>query len=79
MYYSIYDKETETFLHTGRNSKTKTECVNDCIDFMSNGMETEDVEILNNSRMSEKIDFLNTYNYIVEKHDTLIKDDDFPE
>ena len=31
MYYSIYDKDTWSYLHTGRNSKTKRECIIDYI------------------------------------------------
>ena len=33
MYYSIFDKDTRDYLHTGRNSKTERECLEEYLAF----------------------------------------------
>ncbi len=72
MYYSGYDLDVQGYLHTGRNSKTKKQCIENLIDLMSNdNSEIKDKKHLPNR---EREEFLSCMcNVEIHKHKRIMK------
>lgn len=70
MYYSILEKDSSgSYLHTGRNSKTKEECINDGIDFLYSDESDEDHELARLSSTETKENILLGAGYIIDQHE----------
>ena len=63
LYYSLWDDQLNELMHTGRNSKTKTEVIEAGVDYLLGGSDFTDEErnIITNSTLEEKENFLNLW------------------
>lgn len=74
--FSVFDKESGVYMHTGRNSATREECVRDVVEFTCQDMsEDSDADILMTSSIDDQEGYLLQMGYVVEEHDELITDD----
>lgn len=76
MYYSLQYSDG-SYLHTGRNSTSKEECINDGIDFLydeSQVDEKEDSIYAKQASIETKENILMIAGYTVELHEELIED-----
>lgn len=69
MYYSIFDGSD--YLHTGRNSQTREQCIQEGIDFVFEG--SEEV-IAEGTSIETKELLLNNAGYKIEEHQEKITD-----
>lgn len=77
MYYSLQYSDG-SYLHTGRNSSTREECINEGIDFLydeSQVDEKEDSEIAKNSSIETKEGILLDAGYSVDEHVELLEEE----
>jgi len=70
-YWSVLDNDSASYLHTGRNSHNKRDCVYAVFDFINDGAEEPwDYENMDMSELEELLESL--YNYELVDHDKLI-------
>jgi len=69
MYYRLYDKQAEDYLYTGYNSKNIKELTDSYRDLMieSGDWDVLIVNMFNNSTKKEKIEFIELFDYKLEK------------
>jgi len=68
VYYRLYDKQTGGYLATGYNSTSLNELIEDYLEYISNGLEDEDIDKINNMRKKDKLSFIESNNFIIEKN-----------
>lgn len=74
--FSVLDKEVNEYLHSGRNSKTKEECIDDALEFFlygDTGTEWDMDEVVKIGK--EK--FLMWHHFVIVEHDARIEDDEY--
>lgn len=77
MYYSILEMDSGgSYLHTGRNSKSKAECINDGIDFLYSDESSEEHELARLSSIETKENILLGAGYIIDEHEELLPEHD---
>lgn len=70
--FSIYDRDGKSICHTGRNSETEEQAIEDIIDMVidSDSIDNEeDKKTLKESNIEDKKEFLNQIGYEVEEHE----------
>ncbi len=83
MYYSIYDLQTHDYLHSGRNSDTLEEALEDWISYFTGGgdMEEKYENLLNRlaeeKKWTEIVTELNCYGFEIEEHENKIPEKTF--
>jgi cytoplasmic iron level regulating protein YaaA (DUF328/UPF0246 family) len=68
MYYSAFDLQTGDYFHTGRNSKSKQECIDDIFDWLTEDSE----EDLSKLSKQEKAEMVSIYEVRIDKHKELL-------
>jgi hypothetical protein len=68
VYYRLYDKQTGGYLSTGYNSTSLNELIEDYLEYISNGLEDEDIDKINNMRKKDKLSFIESNDFIIEKN-----------
>lgn len=63
-YYSIWDSQCGTFLHTGRNSRSKKSAIEAGFEYLTNDWNNEDIK----EAKTDKEGTLKTCDLIIEKH-----------
>lgn len=69
--YSIYDRDTQYLCHTGRNSQTEEQAIEDMIDMIidSDSIDSEeDKKSIKESNIEDKREFLDQIGYEVSEH-----------
>ena len=67
--FSAYDRESGNHLHTGRNSDTEEQCVDEVIEFLTQDTaEDEDVKLLLSFPMAKKKTYLSALGFEIEEH-----------
>ena len=69
MFFSIYDKQTGTYLETGLNSSSKKEAINDCIDYLIGGDTFSSPSRIKRMSLKHKEAEINTHDFFVEEHE----------
>lgn len=73
--YSIFDKQTGCYLHSGRNSKTKQEAINGAIEFLFSQGETNVFSAIRRLSYKKKESLINGDDLIVDEHEKEIDED----
>lgn len=70
MKYSIYDEQCHKFLHSGLNSNTKKEAIEEALSFLFGGEDFSDkiVERITNEIITEQEEFIKMYELNVVSH-----------
>lgn len=74
-YFSVFDTDTKDYLHSGRNSKTKKEAINDGVEFILGGGDIMNPSQIRRMSLKRKEVFLRAERLIVEEHDEKIPDE----
>lgn len=70
MYYSAFDLQNGDYFHTGRNSKSKQECVEDIFDWLM----TDSEEDITKIKPKEKLGYVESYEVRIDEHKELLPD-----
>lgn len=76
-YYAIFDNETGDYIETGYNETSKDSLAKAIRDYIKNGMEDEDITILDNMDAESVIDHFETMGFSVEVQNVPFADRDF--
>lgn len=71
MYFSIYDIQTQSYLYSGRNSKTKHEAIEAGIEYLTGDWNDEDI---NNLPENEYEEILIGYEFQIHEHKNKLPD-----
>jgi hypothetical protein len=73
--YSFWDKDTQGYLNSGLNSKTKKALINDGIDFIlsDGGTGARDERLIRSMSLKAKQAHLAIHNLIIEEHKEIIE------
>lgn len=64
MYYSAFDLQTGDYFHTGRNSKSKQECIEDIFEYLMKDSE-EDISKI---KSREKLGIVEGFEVKIDEH-----------
>ena len=73
--FSIFDTQTESYLHTGRNSKTLKECIQDGLSYLEAGIDRIDYKKILKYSIKEQREYLGYFDFEVKNHNNLIEED----
>ena len=76
--FSIYDEQLVKYLHTGRNSKTLNEAIEDCWDYWISGcgMDEDDIKTMEKFNLKEKHEWLECTGFRFDEHEEKIDEDE---
>lgn len=72
MFYSIFDLQTQNYLHSGRNSKTREEVIKAGIDYLTSDWDEEDIKNLPEREYEE---ILNGFEFQIDEHKEELPED----
>lgn len=75
--FSVLDKEVNEYLHSGRNSKTKEECIDDALEFFLYGDTGTEWDMDEVVKKIGKEKFLMWHHFVIVEHDARIEDDEY--
>ena len=73
-YYSLWDRQCNQYLHSGRDSRTKGECAAGGMSFLAGDWEPRELDELNKMSLKEKISLLDSFDLVIEEHPEPIDD-----
>jgi hypothetical protein len=80
MYYSIFDRDTGTYMATGRNSKTKEEAAMDLYGYLDGGgsfdFDESDGQSWKEEAENDPDEFANGFNFEIMEHEELMPDNE---
>lgn len=75
MYYSAFDLQVGDYFHTGRNSKTKKECIEDIFLYLTQNQDSDEEEsMFKTKKLSDKLSIVYSYEVRIDEHKELLFD-----
>ena len=76
-YFSVFDKETGDYLHSGRNRKTKAKAIEEAFEMWAESQDEPIAELRKGIPKREREEWLREIGFVVEKHKKKIAEELF--
>jgi hypothetical protein len=76
-YYRLFDKQSGGYMFTGYNSTTKNELIEEFISYKSNDLEDDELDKFNYLNKTNKLKFIESCDFIIEKSNKKFEDIDY--